>query len=175
MPHPERTSPQLAPMVRDDEIERIAVREAIKHEEARGWVVESVETENRGFDLISRRPHPEDPKTFIEVRFIEVKGRAGVGVIALSENEYDTAVRLKNDYWLYAVFNCAGTPQLHTVQNPAGSAGSPSSPWNTTNSMPKQFCGQENERQENRRKRIRFFIFLSPIFLSKKKAAAQCP
>jgi hypothetical protein len=106
-------------MVRDEEIESIAVREAIKHEEARGWVVESVESENRGFDLISRRPHPEDSKTFIEVRFIEVKGRAGVGVIALSDNEYRTAARLKNDYWLYAVFNCAGTPQLHTVQNPA--------------------------------------------------------
>jgi hypothetical protein len=33
-------------------------------------VVESVETENRGFDLISRKPHPEDPKTAIDVRFI---------------------------------------------------------------------------------------------------------
>ncbi len=74
IPHPERTSPQLAPMVRDDDIEIIAVRLATEHEEARGWVVESVESENRGFDLISRRPHPEDPKTFIEVRFIEVKG-----------------------------------------------------------------------------------------------------
>ena len=119
LPHPERASPQLAPMVRDDEIERIAVQEAIKYEEARGCVVESVESENRGFDLISRRPHPEDTKTFIEVRFIEVKGRAGVGVVALSENEYRTAERLKNDYWLYAVFNCGGTPQLNAVQNPA--------------------------------------------------------
>lgn len=118
-PHPERTSPQLAPMVRDDEIERIAIAEAIRHEEARGWAVESVESENRGFDLISRRPHSEDPKTFIEVRFIEVKGRAGVGVIALSENEYRTAERLKNDYWLYTVFNCGGAPKLHAVQNPA--------------------------------------------------------
>ncbi|MFN0053856.1 MAG: helicase-related protein, partial [Planctomycetales bacterium] len=119
VPHPERASPQLAPMVRDDEIERIAVREAIRHEEARGWVVESVESENRGFDLISRRRHPEDPQTFVEVRFIEVKGRAGVGVVALSENEYQTAVRLKADYWLYVAFNCAGQAQLHTVQNPA--------------------------------------------------------
>jgi superfamily II DNA or RNA helicase len=96
LPHPERASPQLAPMVRDEEIERIAVAEAIRYEEARGWVVESVEDENRGFDLISRRPHPEDPKTFIEV-----KGRAGVGVVALSENEYRTAQRLKGDYWLF--------------------------------------------------------------------------
>jgi hypothetical protein len=118
LPHPERTSPQLAPMVTDPEIERIAVAAAIRHEVARGWVVESVESENRGFDLISRRPHPEDLKTFIEVRFIEVKGRAGVGVVALSENEYRTAQRLKGDYWLYAVFNCAGTPELHVLQDP---------------------------------------------------------
>lgn len=119
LPHPERASPQLAPMIRDDDIEKIAVQEAIKHEQARGWVVESVETENRGFDLISRRPHPEDAKTFIEVRFIEVKGRAGVGMVALSDNEYRTAVRLKNDYWLYAVFNCGGAPELYVVPNPA--------------------------------------------------------
>lgn len=119
LPHPERTSQQLVPMVRDDEIERIAVAAAIRHKEACGCVVESVEAENRGFDLIGRRPHPEDAKTFIEVRFIEVKGRAGVGVVALSENEYRTAQRFKEDYWLYAVFNCAGTPELHAIQNPA--------------------------------------------------------
>jgi hypothetical protein len=48
-----------------------------------------------------------------------VKGRAGVGVVALSENEYRTAQRLKADYWLYAVFNCAATPKLHSIQEPA--------------------------------------------------------
>ncbi len=42
-----------------------------------------------------------------------------MGVIALSDNEYRTAERLKNDYWLYAVFNCTGPPELHAVQNPA--------------------------------------------------------
>jgi len=57
--------------------------------------VVSVEKENRGFDLISRKPHPEDPQTAIEVRFIEVKGRATVGEIALTMNEYKTAERLK--------------------------------------------------------------------------------
>lgn len=119
LPHPDRASPQLAPMVNDPEIERIAVREAIKYEEARGCVVESVESEDRGFDLISRRSHPEDAKTFIEVRFIEVKGRSGIGEVALTSNEYKTAERLKGDYWLYAVFNCAATPELHAVQDPA--------------------------------------------------------
>jgi len=106
-------------MVRDEQIEKIAIECARKSEEARGWQVESVESENRGFDLISRRPHLEDPKTFIEVRFIEVKGRAGVGEIALSANEFHAAERLKGDYWLYAVFNCSAEPELHTVHNPA--------------------------------------------------------
>lgn len=119
LPHPERTSPAFASMVQDAEIEKIAIRHVIAYEESRGWLVESVESENRGFDLISRRAHPEDPKTFIEVRFIEVKGRAGVGEIALTANEYKTAQRLKNDFWLYTVFNCSGEPTLHTIQDPA--------------------------------------------------------
>jgi hypothetical protein len=119
LPHPEQASPGFAPMVRDDEIEKIAVQAAIAHEEALGYVVESVESENRGFDLISRRPHPEDPMTAIDVRFIEVKGRAGVGEVALSMHEYKTAERLKNDFWLYVVFNCATDPKVHVIQDPA--------------------------------------------------------
>jgi len=119
LPHPARTSPAIAPMIRDEEIERIAVAEAIRYEEARGWVVESVETDNRGFDLISRKPHPHDEKTFTDVRFIEVKGRSGIGEVALSANEYKTAERLKQDYWLYVVFNCGATPALHPVQDPS--------------------------------------------------------
>jgi superfamily II DNA or RNA helicase len=119
LPHPDRATPGLAAMVRDEEIERLAIQAVIAHEEARGWRVESVERDNRGFDLISRRPHPEDPATAIEVRFIEVKGRAGVGDIALSANEYKTAERLKKDYWLYVVFSCGAEPEVVPVQDPA--------------------------------------------------------
>ena len=123
LPHPERTvaaaSRRWSATTRSSGSRS---RAAIAHEEARGWEVESVEAENRGFDLISRRPHPEDPKTFIEVRFIEVKGRAGVGEVALSANEYQTAERLKDDYWLYVVFNCGATPELHADPGP-GAAG----------------------------------------------------
>jgi TolA-binding protein len=119
LPHPERQTPQIAAMVADPEIERIAVQFAIKHEEAEGRVVESVETENRGFDLISRKPHPEDPKTAIDVRFIEVKGRADTGDIALTSNEYNTAKRLKKDYYLYIVLHCATTPSLNIFQDPS--------------------------------------------------------
>lgn len=119
LPHPERSSSEIAPMVRDEETERIAIETAIQHEQARGWNVESVEQDNRGFDLISRKPHPEDPKTAVEVRFIEVKGRAGVGEVSLSSNEFKTAERLQKDYWLYVVFNCASKPQIHLIQNPS--------------------------------------------------------
>ena len=120
LPHPERQSPGLAPMVSDPEIERIAVQFAIAHEEAEGRVVESVEADNRGFDLISRRPHPEDPKTAIDVRFIEVKGRAHIGEIALTSNEYKTAQRLGRDYYLYVILNCATPkPSINILVDPA--------------------------------------------------------
>lgn len=120
LPHPERAEPGIAPMVSDPEIERIAVQAVIAHEEAEGRVVESVEADNRGFDLISRRSHPEDPKTAIDVRFIEVKGRAHTGEIALTANEYKTAQRLGPDYWLYVVFHCATpNPTINILRNPA--------------------------------------------------------
>ena len=119
LPHPERTEPSVAPMVRDEQIERIAVQTVIAHEEAHGRKVESVEAQNRGFDLISRRPHPEDSATAVEVRFIEVKGRAAVGEVALTTNEFKTAERLKNDYWLYVVYNCGSIPEIHLIRNPA--------------------------------------------------------
>lgn len=44
---------------------------ALEHERARGWRPEDVSAENRGLDVLSRGPAPD------EVRFIEVKGRAG--------------------------------------------------------------------------------------------------
>lgn len=119
LPHPERTSPGIASMVSDADIERIAVDTIIAYERARGWEVESVESENRGFDLISRKPHPEDPKVNIDVRFIEVKGRASVGEVALTYNEYKKAEVVKKDYWLYVVFNCATKPEVHMIQDPA--------------------------------------------------------
>jgi len=55
----------------------------------------------------------------LEIRFIEVKGRAQRGTVALTPNEYKTAQRLGKDYWLYIVFNCATIPEIHTFQDPA--------------------------------------------------------
>ncbi len=99
-------------MVRDEEAERIAMEEAMRYERERGWEPEDVSAEDRGFDILSR--HPETGS----VRFIEVKGRAGVGPVALTPNEYKTAERLRGDYWLYVVFDCATRPRLIPVQDP---------------------------------------------------------
>jgi hypothetical protein len=97
------------------EVESVAIRAVTAFEEARGWTVESVECETRGFDLISRRSDASRS----DVRFIEVKGRAAIGDIALSANEYKTALSLGDEYWLYVVFNCGSKPVVLPVQNPA--------------------------------------------------------
>ena len=119
LPHPERETPTIKQMVSDPEIEKIAVQVAIAHEQTCGWSVESVEDENRGYDLLSKRPHQTEPGVFVVVRFIEVKGRSGVGEVALTAHEYRTAQRLGADYWLYVVFDCATEPNLKLIQNPA--------------------------------------------------------
>lgn len=110
LPHPEREN--FASMVRDEEVERIAMEEAMRYERERGWIPEDVSAEDRGFDILSR--HPESGG----VRFIEVKGRAGTGAVVLTRNEYKTAERLRADYWLYVVFDCATTPRLLPIQDP---------------------------------------------------------
>ena len=49
-----------------------------------------------------------------------MKGRAGVGEIALTANEYKAAQSLGYEYWLYVVLECASDrPRLYRVQNPA--------------------------------------------------------
>ncbi|GAP68722.1 hypothetical protein BA6E_104170 [Bacteroidales bacterium 6E] len=119
LPHPDREKPEIKEMVSDAEIENIAIQFVISHEQSLGYEVQSVESENRGFDLISRKPHPEDPLTAIDVKFIEVKGRSFIGEVALTSNEYKTAQRLKKDFYLYVVYNCATQPQLHIIKDPS--------------------------------------------------------
>src|SRR6516165_9404958 len=117
------------PIARNDEI---AVAEAVRSWQASDWVVESVESENQGFDLISRRPHPEDAKTFTDVRFIEMKGRVGVGVIPPSENEYRTAQRLREITGSTRCFTVGGRRNCIRSGIRSGLAGSQLQPWNIT-------------------------------------------
>ena len=107
---------------RDDEIEAIAVRYVTSFEEAVGAIVTDVSlperaiaaglTERPGFDLLSRRPDGSE-------LCIEVKGRARVGDVDVSENEWAKACNLRDRYWLYVVFDCAAAePRLERVCDP---------------------------------------------------------
>ncbi|MFH1490465.1 MAG: helicase-related protein [Pseudomonadota bacterium] len=66
----------------------------------------------RGYDLESHRSNGEKV-------VIEVKGRAGRGPVHLTENEWPTAVNVRDKYWLYVVVDCAADPTLYRVQDPA--------------------------------------------------------
>ena len=107
----------------DADVEAIAVEVATAFEERFGAKVNDVsrpELARRaglpdwpGFDLRSRRPAEE--------RAIEVKGRARSGNVEVTENEWAKACNLRNDYWLYVVFDCATPyPRLVRVQDPFG-------------------------------------------------------
>ena len=108
----------------DAEVEAIAIKVAWAFEEAAGAVVTDVSKprlaraagleDNPGFDLLSNRPGEGS-------RGIEVKGRAGIGDVELTENEWPKACNQRGRYWLYVVFDC-GTPhpRLLRVQDPFG-------------------------------------------------------
>jgi len=106
----------------DAEVERIAMDLARASEEAAGATVADVSTpplaraagltDNPGFDLLATHPGGEK-------RCIEVKGRAGVGEVEISRNEWARACNLGREYWLYVVYNCAtGQPDLRRIQDP---------------------------------------------------------
>jgi len=108
----------------DADIEAIAVRIARAYEEARGTQVRDVSNVQLaqaagldawpGFDLLSRLPSGEEIG-------IEVKGRAGIGPVELTENEYIRACNLRERYWLYVVYECAkAAPRLWRIQDPFG-------------------------------------------------------
>jgi len=108
----------------DAEVEAIAMKFAMAHEEAAGAAVRDVSkpnlaraaglSDNPGFDLLSQHPIQGQ-------RGIEVKGRAGIGDVELTENEWAKACTQRDRYWLYAVFDCGSPhPRLLRVQDPFG-------------------------------------------------------
>ncbi|MEM5793094.1 MAG: helicase-related protein [Candidatus Aenigmatarchaeota archaeon] len=99
-------------MKSDEEIERIGMEEAMKYERVHNRNPEDVSVENLGFDI---RSHDNDGK----IRYIEVKARADVGSVVLTQNEWFKAQRFGDEYYLYVVFNCATKPELLIIQNPA--------------------------------------------------------
>jgi hypothetical protein len=91
---------------------RIAINYEVDHFNAKVFDVSNPRL-GKGYDLESHRANGEKVA-------IEVKGRSGRTAIHLTENEWPTAANVREKYWLYCVFDCAGTPQLFRVQDPFG-------------------------------------------------------
>ena len=113
----------------DANVETIAVGVAIAYEEGCDAVVKDVSrpelarhaglTGWLGFDLLSRRPTCAGAPA--QELSIEVKGRSGSGSIELSDNEWAQACNMRDQYWLYVVFDCATPhPRLVRVCDPFG-------------------------------------------------------
>jgi len=108
-----RVFPEKGAVVEDEDIERIGMEIAIEYEKLQGRRPEDVSKENLGFDIRSIGGN--------EIRYIEVKARAGEGEIALTSNEWFKAKRFKEQYFLYVISHAATNPTLHIIQNPAES------------------------------------------------------
>jgi superfamily II DNA or RNA helicase/DNA-binding XRE family transcriptional regulator len=106
----------------DARVEALAMQYVRTDEEARGALVKDVSLvrgaraaglqDHPGFDLLSIRPTGEE-------RAIEVKGRAAMGGVELTENEWVHACNLGERYWLYVVYDCASAyPRLLRISDP---------------------------------------------------------
>ena len=105
---------QAGQLRRDADIKEAAMGVAMDYERAAGRQPRDCSAENLGYDIESRAPDGS-------WRCIEVKGRAGIGMVSLTDNEWRCAENLGDDFWLYIVFDIAETPQLRTIQDPARS------------------------------------------------------
>ena len=105
---------QVDPVMQEDpDIEQVGMTVTMEYERQQGRVPEDVAAENLGFDVRST-----DPATGRK-RYIEVKARAGVGPVALTQNEWFKASRFGSDYYLYVALNAATQPELYIIQDPA--------------------------------------------------------
>ncbi len=112
LPVPQDVVKSVEGMENDPDVEKIAVQRVMQYESDQGRKPISVEEENCGWDVTSLLGGQV-------VRYIEVKGRAGEGGVALTPNEWIKAQRFGKDYWLYIVVNCRSQPELHLIQDPA--------------------------------------------------------
>jgi superfamily II DNA or RNA helicase len=112
LPAPQEVVASVEGMESDPEVETMAVDVVMHYEADQGRKPVSVEEENCGWDITSLHGGQV-------ARYIEVKGRAGEGGVALTPNEWIKAQRFGQEYWLYVVVNCKTNPQLHLIQDPA--------------------------------------------------------
>jgi len=75
----------------------VGMQVTMAYEREQGRVPEDVSAENLGFDVRSTDPDSG------QKRYIEVKARAKVGPVALTQNEWFKASRFGSEFYLYVV------------------------------------------------------------------------
>jgi superfamily II DNA or RNA helicase len=115
LPHPQRSSPELAKLRQNPETERTAMEFVMAHERAQGRQVFDVSDKNLGYDITSL------DLASGELRLIEVKGIGDTdGSVLLTPNERRVAEDRRDCYWLYVVTHCNTTPRLREpIKDPA--------------------------------------------------------
>jgi superfamily II DNA or RNA helicase len=114
VPHPAIDAPEVTPHRPDPATEATAMRVAIDFEHSARRSGEDVHERNLGYDVSSLDPASG------ELRLIEVKGLAGpTGTVLLTPNERRVAEDRRDCFWLYVVTDCAATPKLTLVPDPA--------------------------------------------------------
>jgi len=99
-------------MKRDDEIEQIGMEAAMDYERLHERAPQDVSAENLGFDIRSADDQGN-------LRYIEVKARAGAGPVELTQNEVFKARSLGDAYYLYVVMSAtSAAPSLLIYRNP---------------------------------------------------------
>ena len=110
---PARQADVVVEMVEDADIELVGMEVTMEYEREQGRAPEDVAAENLGFDVRSTDPETD------QKRYIEVKARAKIGPVALTQNEWFKASRFGPEFYLYVVLNAATQPQLYIIQDPA--------------------------------------------------------
>jgi SNF2 family DNA or RNA helicase len=94
-------------------IERAGMDKVLEYERKRA---------NYKEDLVSKIKDVSDRLVGYDIesfdRVIEVKSFKDTGSIELTSHEWATAIRLKDEYWLYVVEDALGNGRIHTYKNP---------------------------------------------------------
>jgi hypothetical protein len=94
-------------------IELAGMKAVIQYETEQLRTPTDVSLEFVGYDLKSTSNE--------EIRYIEVKAFENTGIVEMTENEWKTAQKLKDNYWLYVIENALNAPKkkIFTIRNPS--------------------------------------------------------
>lgn len=113
-----KTPSEQAPHDSGDEdavVERAGVEAVMAYERAHGREPEEMPPLNPGFDI--RSIDPDERERFIEIK--STAGQWGERGVAMSSMQFDTALKRREDFWLYVVDRALTAPVVHPIQDPA--------------------------------------------------------